>query len=135
MDKVGQVPDRYLSEEQRLMRATCREYVDEVVRPFIAANREREWLFDPDQRLPAEILREADRTGLRGLGVPDQYGGVGLDPASEAQTFSIIATEIARGDSGLADKLVQNWKISVRHEAHCYIARPAGMDWRRCLWI
>ena len=21
------------------------------------------------------------------------------------------------------------------HEAHCYIARIAGMDWRRCLWI
>ena len=113
MDKIGQVPDRYLSEEQRLMRQTCRRYVDEVVRPFIAADREREWRFDPDQRLPAEILREADRTGLRGLGVPDRYGGVGLDPATEAQTFSIIATEIARGDSGLADKLVQNWKISV----------------------
>jgi acyl-CoA dehydrogenase len=113
MDKIGQVPDRYLSDEQRLMRETCRRYVDEVVRPFIAASREREWLFDPDQRLPAEILREADRTGLRGLGVPDRYGGVGLDAATEAQTFSIIATEIARGDSGLADKLVQNWKISV----------------------
>ena len=113
MDKVGQVPDRYLSDEQRLMRQTCRRYVDEVVRPFIAADREREWLFDPDQRLAAEILTEADRTGLRGLGVPDRYGGVGLDPATEAQTFSIIATELARGDSGLADKLVQNWKISV----------------------
>jgi acyl-CoA dehydrogenase len=113
MDRVGQVPDRYLSEEQRLMRETCRRYVDEVVRPFIAGNREREWLFDPDKRLPAEILREADRTGLRGLGVPEQYGGVALEEATEAQTFSIIATEIARGDSGLADKLVQNWKISV----------------------
>ncbi len=113
MDRIGQVPDRYLSDEQRLMRQTCRRYVDDVVRPFIAANREREWLFDPGQRLPAEILTEADRTGLRGLGVPDQYGGVALDPATEAQTFSIIATEIARGDSGLADKLVQNWKISV----------------------
>ena len=96
MDKIGQVPDRYLSEEQRLMRHTCRRYVDEVVRPFIAADREREWLFDPDQRLPAEILREADRTGLRGLGVPDRYGGVGLEAATEAQTFSIIATEIGR---------------------------------------
>jgi len=107
------VPDRYLSDEQRLMRETCRRHVDEVVRPFIEANREREWLFDPAQRLPAEILEEADRTGLRGLGVPPKYGGVGLDPATEAQTFSVIATEIARGDSGLADKLVQNWKISV----------------------
>jgi alkylation response protein AidB-like acyl-CoA dehydrogenase len=113
MDKAGQVPDRYLSPEQRMMRETCRRYVDDVVRPFIAGNREREWVFDPSARLPAEILKEADRAGLRHLGVPEQYGGVGLDPASEAQTFSIIATEIARGDAGLADKLVQNWKISV----------------------
>jgi hypothetical protein len=28
-------------------------------------------------------------------------------------TFAMIAEEIARGDSGLADKLVQNWKVSV----------------------
>jgi hypothetical protein len=41
MDRIGQVPDRYLSEEQRLMRQTSRRYVDEVVRPFISANRER----------------------------------------------------------------------------------------------
>jgi alkylation response protein AidB-like acyl-CoA dehydrogenase len=113
MDKVGEVPDRYLSDEQRLMRETCRRYVDEVVRPFIEADREREWRFDPARRLPPEVLAEADRTGLRSLGVPPEYGGAGLDPATEAQTFSIIATEIARGDSGLADKLVQNWKVSV----------------------
>ena len=113
MDRVGEVPSRYLSDEQRLMRETCRRYVDDVVRPFIAAGREREWSFDAAARLPAEILVEADRAGLRGLGVPAQYGGVGLDPATAAQTFSVIATELARGDSGLADKLVQNWKISV----------------------
>ena len=119
MVRIGELPDRLLSEEQRLMRETCRRYVDGVVRPFIAANREREWQFDPDGRLPPEILEEADRTGLRALGVPETYGGVGVDPAIEAQTFAIIATEIARGDSGLADKLVQNWKISVllRHLA------------------
>jgi alkylation response protein AidB-like acyl-CoA dehydrogenase len=29
------------------------------------------------------------------------------------QTFALISEEIARGDSGLADKLVQNWKVSV----------------------
>ena len=36
-----------------------------------------------------------------------------LDPAAEVQTFAVISEEIARGDSGLADKLVQNWKVSV----------------------
>jgi hypothetical protein len=28
-----------------------------------------------------------------------------------------------------------SWLFCVRHEAHCYIARVAGIDWRRCLWI
>jgi alkylation response protein AidB-like acyl-CoA dehydrogenase len=102
-----------LSTEQSLMRQTCREYVDRVVIPFIRANREREWLFEPEARLPASILAGADSAGLRSLGVPGEYGGVDLEPQTEAQTFAIIATELARGDVGIADKMAQNWKISV----------------------
>ncbi|NNC39784.1 MAG: acyl-CoA/acyl-ACP dehydrogenase [Acidimicrobiia bacterium] len=102
-----------LSMEQRLMQQTSREFVDRVVVPFIRNNREREWSFDPDGRLPEEILEEADAAGLRSLGVPAKYGGVDLEPGTEAQTFALIATEIGRGDAGLADKLAQNWKISV----------------------
>jgi phthalate 3,4-dioxygenase subunit alpha len=30
---------------------------------------------------------------------------------------------------------IHNGLICVCHEAHCYIARIAGIDWRRCLWI
>ena len=41
-----------LSTEQRLMQQTTRDYVDQIVIPFIRTNREREWLFDPDKRLP-----------------------------------------------------------------------------------
>src|ERR1039457_4443155 len=108
-----------LSTEQRLMQQTTRDYVDQIVIPFIRTNREREWLFDPDKRLPKEILEEADAAGLRWLGVPVQYGGVELDPGTEAQTFALIATELGRGDAGLADKLAQGWKVSVllRHVA------------------
>src|ERR1019366_5763314 len=99
-----------LSTEQRLMHQTTRDYVAQIVIPFIRTNREREWLFDPDKRLPKEILEEADAAGLRWLGVPVQYGGVELDPGTEAQTFALIATELGRGDAGLADKLAQGWK-------------------------
>ncbi len=67
----------------------------------------------PEERLPPSILEGADAIGIRTLGVPEEFGGVELDPANEVQTFAIIAEEIARGDSGLADKLVQNWKVSV----------------------
>jgi acyl-CoA dehydrogenase len=105
--------ERGLSEEQRMMRESCRAFVDDVVAPFIRRNWQREWLMDPAARLPAEILREADRLGIRTLGVPEEFGGVQLDPATEVRSFAVIAEEIARGDSGLADKLVQNWKVSV----------------------
>ena len=104
---------RGLSEEQRLMRQTCRDFVDEVVTPFIRSSWQREWDINPDARLPPEILAGADRIGIRTLGVPEEFGGVELDAGSEVRTFALISEEIARGDSGLADKLVQNWKVSV----------------------
>jgi len=105
--------ERGLSEEQRMMRESCRAFVDDVVTPFIRGNWQREWLMDPGARLPREILERADRIGIRTLGVPEAFGGVQLDAAAEVRTFAVIAEEIARGDSGLADKLVQNWKVAV----------------------
>jgi hypothetical protein len=105
--------ERPLSEEQRLMRESCRQFVDQVVLPFIRQNWQREWIMTPEERLPPHILEAADKIGIRTLGVPEEFGGIELDKASEVQTFAIIAEEIARGDSGLADKLVQIWKVSV----------------------
>src|SRR2546425_12115819 len=105
--------DRRLSEEQRLMRQSCRDFVDDVVIPFIRGNWQREWNMVPEQRLPPEILEGADKIGIRTLGLPEEFGGVELDKASEVTTFALIAEEIARGDSGLSDKLVQVWKVSV----------------------
>jgi len=105
--------DRGLSEEQRLMRATCRSFVDEVVTPFLRAEWQREWRMTPEDRLPLAILEAADRIGIRTLGVPEEFGGTPVDAAEEAQTFAVLAEEVARGDSGLADKLVQVWKVSV----------------------
>jgi alkylation response protein AidB-like acyl-CoA dehydrogenase len=102
-----------LSEEQRLMRQSCRAFVDDVVAPFIRSNWQREWDMNPDGRLPPEILQGADEIGIRTLGVPEEFGGVELDPGSEVRTFALISEEIARGDSGLSDKLVQNWKVAV----------------------
>ena len=105
--------DRDLSEEQRMMRQSCRDFVDKVVLPFIKQNWQREWSMNPEDRLPARILEEAEKIGIRTLGVPEEFGGIELEKGTEVATFAMIAEEIARGDSGLADKLVQNWKVSV----------------------
>src|SRR3954469_24136265 len=110
---MSELPERDLSDEQKMMRDSCRDFVDDFVTPFIRQNWQREWLMDPHERLPRSILEQADRIGIRTLAVPEEYGGVQLEGASEVRTFALIAEEIARGDSGLADKLVQNWKVSV----------------------
>jgi alkylation response protein AidB-like acyl-CoA dehydrogenase len=105
--------DSSLSDDQRMMRDSCRAFIDKVVTPFIRANWQREWDMTPGNRLPPEIMQGAEDIGIRTLGVPEAYGGFELDPETEVRTFALIAEEVARGDSGLADKLVQNWKVSI----------------------
>src|SRR5574339_551918 len=105
--------DRGLSEEQRIMRQSCRDFVDDVILPFIKQNWQREWSMVPEDRLPPKILEEAEKIGIRTLGVPEELGGVELEKGTEVKTFALVAEELARGDSGLADKMVQNWKVSV----------------------
>ncbi|KAA9009387.1 acyl-CoA dehydrogenase family protein [Histidinibacterium aquaticum] len=105
--------DGSLTEEQRLMRDSCRAFVDDVVTPFIRQNWRKEWDMSPGERLPASILEGAEEIGVRTLGVPEEFGGFDLDEETEVRTFALIAEEVARGDSGLADKLVQNWKVAI----------------------
>ncbi len=105
--------DRGLSEELRMMRQSCRDFVDEVVLPFIKQNWKLEWSMVPEERLPIRILEEAEKIGIRTLGVPEEFGGIELEKGTEVKTFAVVSEEIARGDSGLADKMVQSWKVSV----------------------
>jgi hypothetical protein len=105
--------DRGLTEEQRMMRETLRAFVDVEVIPFIRKNWQLEWDMKPENRPSVELLRGAHKIGVRALGIPEEFGGTPLDPKTEVQTFAMISEEIARGDSGLADKLVQIWKISM----------------------
>ncbi len=100
-----------LTDEQKQMRQLCRDFVDNEVIPFIRNNREREWTAPPQERLPWHLLKAADKLGLRALGVPEKYGGLKLE--SQAQTFAVIAEELARGDSGFSDIMGQLWKIPV----------------------
>jgi alkylation response protein AidB-like acyl-CoA dehydrogenase len=105
--------DRGLSEETLMMRDVTRKFVNEHVIPFTRQNWQAEWSMKPEGRLPRKILEVADQIGIRTLGVPEEYGGTPLDPATETQTFAVISEEISRGDCGLSEKLVQQWKVSV----------------------
>ena len=109
---VQDMIDRGLSEEQRMMRDTIRAFVDDFVTPFIRKNWEKEWDMKPENRPSRELLEEAQKIGVRTLGIPEEFGGTPVDPKTEVQTFAMVAEEISRGDSGLGDKLTQIWKIS-----------------------
>lgn len=105
--------DRGLSDETRMMRDVTRKFINEHVIPFTRQNWQAEWSMKPEGRLPRKILEVADEIGIRTLGIPEEYGGTALDPATETQTFAVISEEISRGDCGLSEKLVQQWKVSV----------------------
>jgi alkylation response protein AidB-like acyl-CoA dehydrogenase len=105
--------ERGLSDETRMMRDVTRKFVNEHVIPFTRQNWQAEWSMKPEGRLPPKILDVAHEIGIRTLGVPEEYGGIALDPKSETQTFAVISEEISRGDCGLAEKMVQQWKVSV----------------------
>ena len=106
------VIDRALTDEQRMMRNTIRAFVDKEVTPFIRRNWQLEWDMKPENRPSRELLEGAHKIGVRTLGIPEEFGGTPVEPETEVQTFAMVAEEISRGDSGLADKLVQIWKIS-----------------------
>src|SRR6202051_2213728 len=59
-----------LTEEERMVRDTARDYAQEKLFPrVIAANRDGE--YDP------EIFREMGELGLLGSTIPEEYGGAG----------------------------------------------------------
>ena len=82
--------DRSLSEEQRMMRASCRAFINDFVTPFIRQNWQKEWLMDPDARLPRSILEQAAAQGdgdlCGGEGerrAPDALGPARCEPSAQ----------------------------------------------------
>jgi glutaryl-CoA dehydrogenase len=61
-----------LSEEERMVRDTARDYAQEKLFPrVIAANRDGD--FNPD------VVKEMGELGLLGPTIPEEYGGAGLN--------------------------------------------------------
>ena len=80
-----------LTEEQRLLKQTIRDFAENRIAP---GARER----DEAARFPSELIPEMGKLGLLGILVPAEYGGAGLDAASAA----IIIEEVARVDAAVA---------------------------------
>jgi short/branched chain acyl-CoA dehydrogenase len=80
-----------LSEEQKLLRRTVREFAEERIAP-VAEELDRE------HRFPYEIVAELAELGLMGIPIPEEYGGGGGDTLS----YAIAVEELTRIDSSVA---------------------------------
>ena len=76
-----------LTEEQRLLRDTAREFARRELAPHAA-----EW--DREGRFPKEAIAELGRLGYLGMLVPEDYGGAGADHVG----YALALEEIAAGD-------------------------------------
>src|SRR6187551_3037431 len=80
--------DFALTDEQRLIQDTVRQFVDERVLPVAVQN-------DIDHRLDLELIEGMAELGLLGIVIPEEYGGAGLDFVAEA----LSCEEIERGEA------------------------------------
>ncbi len=80
-----------LDEDQREFKSLLRTFVDKEIVPVA-----REW--EQAGRYPTEIVDGMADMGLFGITVPEEYGGLDLDPVS----FALVFEEIARGWMGIA---------------------------------
>ncbi|HEY0050814.1 MAG TPA: acyl-CoA dehydrogenase family protein, partial [Pyrinomonadaceae bacterium] len=72
-----------LTEEQRMIGETTREFVDTEVRPNIPEMEKHNW------RLARDLVAKGGELGLLGATIPEEYGGLALD-----QTSGVVIAEM-----------------------------------------
>jgi glutaryl-CoA dehydrogenase len=82
--------DSVLAEEERAVRDSVRQFVDERVLPIIGQCY-------VDGRFPKELIPEMASLGVLGANLPEEYGCAGLNNVS----YGLIMQELERGDSGI----------------------------------
>jgi glutaryl-CoA dehydrogenase len=82
--------DELLSEEERMVRDTARDFVSEHVMPIIGEAYEK-------AEFPRQLIPMIGELGLLGANLPEEYGCAGMG----AVAYGLICQELERGDSGL----------------------------------
>lgn len=82
--------DDLLTEEHKLVREACRDWVKREVSPIIEDAAQ-------EAKFPDQLLNGLAEIGAFGPYIPEEYGGAGLDQIS----YGLIMQEIERGDSGI----------------------------------
>ncbi len=82
--------DSLLTEEERMVRDTVRQWVDDAVMPII----EEAYV---EHRFPTELIPQMAELGIYGANLPEEYGCAGLNNVA----YGLIMQELERGDSGI----------------------------------
>ena len=82
--------DSLLSEEERMVRVTIREWVEDRVMPIIGSAY-------VECRFPTELIGEIGALGILGANLPEEYGCAALNNVA----YGLIMQELERGDSGI----------------------------------
>ena len=81
--------DQQLSDEERMVRDTARQFSRDVLLPRITEDF-REERFDPD------VMQQMGQLGLLGATIPAEYGGAGVSHVA----YGLAARELEAIDSG-----------------------------------
>ena len=84
-------PTFELTDEQRALRDTIREFAESEIAPHAA-----EW--DQTHTFPTETVRKLGELGAMGVAFPEEYGGLGAGALAQA----VVVEELARIDSSIA---------------------------------
>jgi alkylation response protein AidB-like acyl-CoA dehydrogenase len=100
--------DFNLSEEQRLLQKTVREFAETELGPHA-----REW--DERQEFPRQVFTKLGEMGLMGVVWPPEYGGSGLTTLD----YAIVMEELARVEAGVALSVAAHNSLC---SGHIYLA-------------
>ena len=110
--------DFELTDEQRLIRETARDFADREIIPVARDN-------DRAERFDLGLVRKLGQMGYLGPIVAEEYGGRGLD----YRTYALIVEEIGRGDSSARTV------VSVQTSLVCSSIERWGSEEQKRAWL
>jgi len=121
-----------LTEDERLVRDTARDYAQEKLLPRVTSA----YL---EERFDREIMNEMGELGLLGPTVPEEYGGAGLNYVS----YGLAAREVERVDSGyrsamsVQSSLVMHpiYAYGTEEQKKKYLPKLATGEWVGCFGL
>jgi alkylation response protein AidB-like acyl-CoA dehydrogenase len=110
--------DFELTDEQRLIQETARDFTDREIIPVAREN-------DRNEHFDTELVKKLGAMGYLGPIVAEEYGGRGLD----YRTYALIVEEIGRGDSSARTV------VSVQTSLVCSSIQRWGSEDQKHEWL